>query len=55
MIEEEPVAQTPRAERRPDEKAKALEHLDFAVTEFREMNMQPSLEKALRRKEILKA
>jgi tetratricopeptide (TPR) repeat protein/archaellum biogenesis ATPase FlaH len=39
----------------PDEKAEALEHLDFAIKEFREMKMQPSLERALRRKEILKA
>ena len=39
----------------PDEKADALEHLDFAIAEFREMKMQPSLERALRRKEILKA
>ena len=33
----------------------ALEHLDFAIKEFREMKMQTSLEKALRRKDILKA
>jgi tetratricopeptide (TPR) repeat protein len=39
----------------PKEKAEALEHLDFAIKEFREMKMQPSLEKALRRKDILKA
>jgi tetratricopeptide (TPR) repeat protein len=39
----------------PAEKKEALEHLDFAVKEFREMKMQPSLERALRRKEILKA
>ena len=39
----------------PDEKAEALEHLDFAITEFREMKMQPSLERALRQKKILKA
>ena len=39
----------------PDEKKEALEHLDFAIKEFREMKMQPSLERALRRKEILKA
>jgi hypothetical protein len=30
-------------------------HLDFAIKEFREMKMQPSLERALRHKEILKA
>jgi len=24
----------------PDEKSEALEHLDFAITEFREMKMQ---------------
>jgi tetratricopeptide (TPR) repeat protein len=39
----------------PAEKNDALEHLDFAIKEFREMKMQPSLERALRRKEILKA
>jgi hypothetical protein len=35
--------------------AKSIEHLDFAIKEFREMKMQPSLERALRHKEILKA
>jgi tetratricopeptide (TPR) repeat protein len=39
----------------PKERAKALEHLDFAIKEFQEMKMQPSLERALRHKEILKA
>jgi tetratricopeptide (TPR) repeat protein len=39
----------------PRERAKALEHLDFAVSEFRDMNMRPWLERALRHKEILKA
>jgi tetratricopeptide (TPR) repeat protein len=39
----------------PDERAEALEHLDFAIKEFREMKMQPSLERALRQKKILKA
>ena len=39
----------------PKEKKEALEHLDFAIKEFREMKMQPSLERALRHKEILKA
>ncbi len=39
----------------PDEKKEALEHLDFAIREFREMKMQPSLERALRHKDILKA
>jgi tetratricopeptide (TPR) repeat protein/archaellum biogenesis ATPase FlaH len=38
-----------------DEKKEALEHLDFAIKEFREMKMQPSLERALRHKDILKA
>ncbi|HEY94475.1 MAG TPA: hypothetical protein G4O15_06005, partial [Dehalococcoidia bacterium] len=42
-------------DRYPDEKADAIEHLDFAIKEFREMKMQPSLERALRRKDILKA
>jgi hypothetical protein len=32
-----------------------LEHLDFSIPEFRDMKIQPSLERALRHKEILKA
>jgi hypothetical protein len=39
----------------PQEKSDAIAHLDFAIAEFREMKMQPSLERALRHKEILKA
>ncbi|UCB42552.1 MAG: AAA family ATPase [Dehalococcoidales bacterium] len=39
----------------PDEKPEALEHLDFAINEFCEMDMQPSLERTLRQKEILGA
>jgi eukaryotic-like serine/threonine-protein kinase len=42
-------------ERYPAEKKEALEHLDFAIKEFREMKMRPSLERALRHKDILKA
>ena len=38
-----------------DERAEALEHLGFAISEFRDMKMQPSLERALRHKDILKA
>jgi len=37
----------------PEEKSEALEHLDFAINEFCEMKMQPSLERALKHKEIL--
>jgi len=39
----------------PDERADAVEHLDFAIREFQEMKMQPSLERALRHRELLKA
>jgi tetratricopeptide (TPR) repeat protein len=39
----------------PQEKSEAIAHLDFAIAEFRDMKMQPSLERALRHKEILKA
>jgi tetratricopeptide (TPR) repeat protein len=39
----------------PKERAGALEHLDFAISEFRDMKMRPWLERALRHKEILKA
>ena len=38
----------------PDERPEAIEHLDFAISEFREMNMQPSLERALARHQSLK-
>jgi len=37
------------------QRAEALAHLDFAIAEFRDMKMQPSLERALRRKDVLKA
>ena len=39
----------------PDERAEAVEHLDFAIREFQDMKMQPSLERALRHRELLKA
>jgi tetratricopeptide (TPR) repeat protein len=39
----------------PKKRAEALEHLDFAISEFRDMKMRPWLERALRHKEILKA
>jgi hypothetical protein len=39
----------------PDERDTAIEHLDFAIGEFREMKMQPSLERALRHRGLLKA
>jgi tetratricopeptide (TPR) repeat protein len=39
----------------PKQRAEALEHLDFAIREFKDMKMQPSLERALRHKDILKA
>jgi len=42
---------TPTAAQRTE----AMEHLDFAIAEFREMKMQPSLERALRHKDVLKA
>ena len=42
-------------EHHPAERAEALEHLDFAIAEFRDMRMQPSLERALRHREILRA
>ena len=34
----------------PDDRAEAIEHLDFAIPEFREMKMAPSLERALARR-----
>jgi tetratricopeptide (TPR) repeat protein/ribosomal protein L40E len=39
----------------PKERAEALEHLDFAISEFRDMKMRPWVERALMHKEILKA
>ena len=41
-------------EQYPQEKSDAIAHLDFAIAEFRDMKMQPSLERALKHKEILK-
>ncbi len=37
------------------EQAEAQPHLDFAIAEFQEMKMQPSLERALRHRGLLKA
>ncbi len=37
------------------DRAEALEHLETAIAEFREMKMQPSLERALSHRDILKA
>jgi tetratricopeptide (TPR) repeat protein len=37
----------------PDEEAVAIEHLDFAISELREMKMQPALERALKQRETL--
>ncbi len=39
----------------PEEQAEAQDHLDFAIEELRAMKMQPSLERALRHKGLLKA
>jgi len=39
----------------PDERTEALEHVDFAIAEFRDMKMQPSLERALKHKGLLRA
>ena len=39
----------------PEDRAEALEHLDFAIGELRDMKMQPALERALSRREILEA
>jgi tetratricopeptide (TPR) repeat protein len=39
----------------PDERTEALEHLDTAIAELRDMKMQPALERALSHRDILKA
>jgi tetratricopeptide (TPR) repeat protein len=39
----------------PDERAAAIKHLDFAIAEFRDMKMQPALERALGHRGLLKA
>jgi tetratricopeptide (TPR) repeat protein len=39
----------------PDEQAEAQGHLDFAIEEFRAMQMKPALERALRHKGLLHA
>lgn len=38
-----------------DARTEAIQHLDFAIAEFQEMKMQPSLERVLRHKGLLKA
>ena len=38
-----------------EELTEALENLDFAIAKFRDMKMQPSLERALRHRETLGA
>ena len=38
-----------------EERDAAIEHLDFAISEFRAMKMQPALERALRHRRLLKA
>jgi len=37
------------------DRSEVIAYLDFCIAEFHEMKMQPSLEQALRHKEILKA
>ena len=44
-----------RLRRAEDIRKEAIGHLDFAISEFQEMKMQPYLERALRHKGILKA
>jgi hypothetical protein len=39
----------------PDEHAEAIGHLDITIAEFRDWKMQPSLERAPRHKEVLRA
>ena len=39
----------------PKERTAAVEHVQLAISEFRDMKMQPWLERALRHKDILKA
>jgi hypothetical protein len=39
----------------PGERDAAIGHLDFAISELREMKMQPALERALRHRGLLKA
>jgi hypothetical protein len=39
----------------PAENIEALEHLDFAIKDFWEIKMLPSLERALKHKDILNA
>jgi len=39
----------------PDERDAAIEHLDFAIAELRDMKIQPALARALGRRGLLKA
>jgi hypothetical protein len=43
-----------RREHFPDERVEALEYLDFAIGEFKEMKMRPALERALKQRDIIK-
>jgi len=48
-------SQAVKRRNKPSFQPEALEHLNFAIKEFRYMKMQPSLERALKHKEILGA
>ena len=39
----------------PEDRTEALAHLDFAVSEFRDMKMDPALECALQYEDLLEA
>ena len=39
----------------PAERDEAMEHLDFAIAELRDIKMPPALERALRHRDILMA
>ena len=49
------IHESPPQRTEQDIRREANEHLDFAIGEFRAMKMTPSLQRALRHKEILKA
>ena len=42
-------------DRYSDDRAEAMEYLDFVIGEFRDMKMQPSLKRALSHRDILGA
>lgn len=55
LLLDDALASTATPEERERDRVEAMGHLDFAIAQFRAMKMQPSLERALTHKDLLKA